>query len=99
MENCKSSVRKYLTNLIEIRSNEAVDFQTAKELAKEKAKSFCSAPMLLSWYNSRTGEYVPKAECGRSDKPGWITYAESRGGSIIISVNESDYIFMFKPYP
>jgi hypothetical protein len=100
MEICKFAISPYLTHPIQIHiKDESLDFYDIKEIAKEKAKEFCSAPMLLAWYNAKTGEYVPKAECGRTDKPGWITYAESRGGTITISFNNEKYVFIFKPYP
>lgn len=93
-------IRDYLTEPIEIRTDEeTLDFQRAKEIAKEKAKEFCEDVMLLAWYQGKTREYVPKAECGVTDKPGWIIYAESRGGTLTIDINDEEYVFIFKPYP
>ncbi len=36
--------------------NPNLDFATAKDSAKQKAKEMCEDPMLLSWYNGKTGE-------------------------------------------
>lgn len=34
-----------------------LDLETAKELAKRKAREICAESMLLSWNNAETGEY------------------------------------------
>ena len=86
-------------------------FAEAKDLAKQKAKETCEDPvldfaeaqdkpkqedpMLLSWYQGKTGESYPNLECGPGDKPAWIVFAESRGGDLTIDVNEGQYIFIF----
>ena len=73
-----------------------LDFVSIKQLADDKAKEFTSQPMLLAWYNGKTGDFVPKAECGSGPKPGWIVYAETRGGDIVIDINEERYVFIYK---
>ena len=75
--------------------NENLDFVSAKDIAKQKAKELSSDPMLLSWFCGKTGEFYPKAECGRTDKPAWIIFAESRGADIAININDGEYIFLF----
>ena len=72
-----------------------IDFESAKDLAKQKAKELNTDPMLLSWYCGKTGEYYPKTECGRMDKPVWIVFAESRGADIAININDGEYIFLY----
>ena len=72
-----------------------LDFETARGLAKQKAKELCADPMLLSWYQGKTGKSYPNLECGRDDKPAWIIYAVSRNGDLTIDINEGDYIFIF----
>jgi hypothetical protein len=67
----------------------------AKDIARQRAKELCADPMLLSWYQGKTGESYPNLECGPGDKPAWITYAESRGGDIVIDVNQGQYIFIY----
>jgi len=74
---------------------ENLDFVQAKDIAKEKAKAFADDPMLLSWYNGKNGEYYPRVECGRSDKPVWIVFAESRGADMAVDINEGEYIFLY----
>jgi hypothetical protein len=76
-----------------------LDFAQAKDLAKQKAKDICADPMLLSWYQGKTGQSYPNLECGGGDKPAWILYAESRGGNITIDINEGQYIFIYLSLP
>ena len=70
-------------------------YDDAHDLAKNKAKELTSDPMLLSWYCGKTGDYYPKTECGRPDKPAWIVFAESRGADIAININDGEYIFLY----
>ncbi len=74
---------------------EDLDFLKAKELAKARAKELAPDPMLLSWYNGKTGEYYPRLECGSWDKPVWIIFAESRGADIAVNINDGEYIFLY----
>ena len=72
-----------------------IDFEKAKGLAKQKAGEMHGETMLLSWHNSQTGEYYPTYECGGSEQPAWILYAESRGANLTIRINGGIYTFMF----
>ena len=72
-----------------------LDLEAAKALAKRKAREICGESMLLSWNNAETGEYYPRTECGRGDRPPWVVYAEARGADLIIDVNDGQYTFMF----
>ena len=74
---------------------EDLDFDSAKDLAKQKAKELTDDPMMLSWFNGKTNDFYPKTECGPMDKPPWIVFAESRGADIAININDGDYIFLF----
>lgn len=70
------------------------DFLQAKQMAKEKSFEICDNPMILSWKNGKTGESYPNYECGVTDRPFWIRYAEGRGANLTINFNDGDYIFM-----
>ncbi len=70
------------------------DFAAAKQMAKEKALELCSYPMILSWKNTQTGQFHPDYECGKTDRPFWIRYAESRGANLIVDFNDGLFIFM-----
>ena len=72
-----------------------LDFLKAKILAKAKAVELAADPMLLSWYNGKTGDYYPKLECGTWDKPVWMIFAESRGADMAVNINDGEYIFLY----
>jgi hypothetical protein len=72
-----------------------LDFQSAKKLADEIAEGYANEPILISWYDSRKGRFSPDVTCCSEEKPGWLVYAESRGGNIIIDVNDEQYIFVY----
>ena len=76
-----------------------LDFRSASELAKQKARELCGDPMLLSWYQGKTGESYPNMECGPGDKPAWIVFAESRGGDLTIDINNGQYVFIYLALP
>ncbi len=92
----KPNIKDYPGRLIQMKSGTPdLDFSEAKDIAKQKAKETCNAPMLLSWYRGKTGESYPNLECGPGDKPAWIVYAASRGGNLTIDINEGQYVFIF----
>lgn len=95
----KPNMPNFTGNRIEVRSSDPLDFGDAKDLAKEKAKELSADPMLLSWYNGRTGQGYPRFECGRGDKPAWFVFSESRGGDILVDVNDGEYIFIYLGLP
>jgi len=70
------------------------DFLKAKQMAKEKAFEKSVNPMILSWKKGKTGESYPNYECGVTDKPFWIRYAEGRGANLTINFNDGEYVFM-----
>jgi hypothetical protein len=95
MELLKPKIKDYPGQHIKLRSdNPDLDFAEAKDFAKQRAEKTGSDPMLLSWYQGKTGESYPNLECGPGDKPAWIVYAESRGGDLTIDINEGQYIFI-----
>ena len=72
-----------------------LDFEMAKDMAKQKSRELRGETMLLSWHNALTGEFYPTFDCGGSDQPAWIIYAESRGANLTLRINGGAYTFMF----
>ncbi len=70
------------------------DFLQAKQMTKDTAFEKCDHPMILSWKNGKTGEAYPNYECGVSERPFWIRYAEGRGANLTINFNDGEYVFM-----
>jgi hypothetical protein len=74
-----------------------VDFEKAKQAAVERVKKYDSDPMLLAWYDEKTGRVSPRESCGEeTGQPGWVNYAKKHGGNLTVNVNHGDYIFIFK---
>jgi hypothetical protein len=96
MESLRSNIKSYPGKHIKINIDDpTLNFTAAKKIAKQKAKEMCDDPMLLSWYNGKTGESHPNLECGPGDKTAWIIYAESSGGDLTTDINEGQYVFSF----
>lgn len=96
MTTCTTVSREILTNPIRVRTDETLDFAAAMLVADKKASEVAEDPMLLAWYNSRTRKFAPNVECCGEKKPGWVVYAESRGGTITVSINEEQFIFIYR---
>ena len=96
MDLINPDIKDYPGNHINIETDSSdLEFTTAKDIAKQRAKAVCTDHMLLSWFQGKTGESYPNMECGPGDKPAWITYAESRGGDLVIDINQGQYIFIY----
>ena len=98
MNECVALTKDMLKDPIRIQvDDEALDFARAKQLADEEAKKVTADPMLLAWYNAKTGDFSPQVTCCGEDKPTWLIYAESRGGTICIDINEEESVFVYRP--
>ena len=96
MELLKPKFKDYPGQHIKIEIDDPdLNFMAAQDIAKQKAQATCDDPMLLSWYQGKTGESYPNLECGPGDKPAWIVYAESRGGDLTIDINNGQYVFIY----
>jgi len=72
-------------------------FDEARRAAFERAHTYSSDPMLLSWFDRKAGTYFPSVvECCSRGEPSWLTYAHSRGGDLAVDINDEEYIFVFK---
>jgi hypothetical protein len=96
MSECVLLRREMLNNPIQLRvTGEPLDFSRARALADGRAEEAGGEPMLLAWYNGVTGEFSPQVTCCGEDKPAWLTYAESRGGDLVIDINDEAYVFVY----
>ena len=60
MDLIKPKIKDYPGKHIELKIDDpGLDFAAAKDIAKQKAKEICADPMLLSWYQGKTGESYP----------------------------------------
>ncbi len=93
---CAPVERSQLKDPIDVTAPSDVDFSTAKEIADKKAKEVASSPMLLSWFDRRSGKFSPQVDfCEFNNRPVWLVFAESRGGDITIDINQEQYIFVY----
>lgn len=95
MEKCVIPTKDVLTNPVLIYQAPPLDFDEARDIADRKAREMARDPMLLAWYEAKGGKFSPPVECCSEKKPGWVVYAESRGGNITIDINDEDYIFIY----
>jgi len=99
MTTCQTQVlkREMLPNPVSIQLDETPpDLKSAKLIADQKVSELAAEPMLLAWYEAKTGRFSPGVECCSETKPGWVVYAESRGGNISIDINDQAYIFIYR---
>lgn len=96
MSSCVELSKEMLFNVVEVNFAGAdLNFEQAKRIADEKANEASDAHMLLAWYDGKTGAYSPRVECCSEHKPGWLVYAESRGGNLTIDINSQEYVFVY----
>ena len=85
---------------ITIELEDFIHVRTVRDIAQRisaiVARQEGPEPMLLAWFDRARGLFSPNITCCREDKPSWLTYAESRGGDIVIMLNDLDYVFVFR---
>lgn len=85
---------------IQLEAGGALDFNQAKRLADAAAAARLDAPLLLSWYD-RARELESPAGVGECHRgcatPGFIDYAASRGGTLVVEVADGAYVFCYRP--
>lgn len=96
MYDCKYVTREMLSNPIHVSmKSECMDFQTAKAVADHKAREVNPDAMLLSWFDRRSGRFSPDVICCGTEKPTWLTYAESRCDTIPVDINNEEFVFVY----
>jgi len=88
-----------LKNPINVKRGDVLGFYSAKLRADQIAKESAENPILLAWYDSRSDRFSPDVTCCSEEKPGWLVYAETRGGNITIDINDKQYIFVYGDTP
>lgn len=98
MATCRMVTKQMLPDAIEvsIAREENLDFDRAREIADQKARERSDDPMLMAWYEKKSGAFSPQVECCSEEKPGWLVYAQSRGGDTIVDINGEEYIFVYR---
>ena len=86
-----------LNRPIEIHADQLLGFGEAKEMADEKARKISEQPMLLAWFDRKAGKFSPDVICCGTEKPSWLVYAETRGGTLSVDINNEEYVFVYRP--
>ena len=96
MTECEILEKNMLPNPVGLQvGDRKLDFNSARLLSDQKANELIENPMLISWYDRDTGRFSPDVTCCSEDKPGWVVYAESRGGNLSVTVNDEQYVFIY----
>lgn len=96
MATCVDLKKKMLPGPVAVKTDDPnCSFTTARIIADQKVAELAENPMLLAWYDSTTKNFSPDVTCCSDDKPGWLVYSESRGGSISITINEEQFVFVY----
>lgn len=74
-----------------------LEFDRAREAARELARSYGTEAELLAWFDGKAGRYFPEAaECLEGTPPSWVQLAEAKGGNLTVDVNNGTYVFVFR---
>jgi len=93
---CMPLTREMLTDPVDLHVTDApLDFARARALADRRAREMGGEPMLLAWFERATGAFSPRVTCCGDAKPAWLIYAESRGGDLVIDINDEAYVFVY----
>jgi hypothetical protein len=94
---CLDIRKDMLSEPIEVRTDHSVDFGEARSIADERVRSKVEDPMLLAWFDRKASKFSPDVICCDTNKPTWLVYAESRGGTISVDINNEEYVFVYRP--
>jgi len=93
---CTQVTKEVLPNPVSVLIDDPdLDYASARLIADSKADELLKGPMLLGWYDAKRGKFSPDVECCSEEKPGWIVYAESRGGTLSVDINDEEYVFIY----
>jgi hypothetical protein len=69
----------------------------ARDAALAHVKTYDSDPMLVGWYERKTGKQSPAEGCeDEESEPSWVRYAKNHGGNLSVNVNDGEFIFIYR---
>jgi hypothetical protein len=77
-----------------------LDFNACLKLAEANANHLLGDAMLLTFYDRDRNLESPSgvSECHVGcETPGWIDYAQNRGGTLIVNYDKGRFVFCFMP--
>ena len=82
--------------IVRLNTGENLEFAAAQNLAAKEAGKYLADPMVLAWLNRLMGRHSPDVDCCQEEgKETWEIYAESRGGTLRLEINDQ-YVFIFR---
>jgi hypothetical protein len=73
----------------------ALDYATAHALAGVLGRKVARDAMLVAWFDGKNNVGYPQVQECTGDKPGWLAYAESHGGSLGVNFNAGEFVFIY----
>jgi hypothetical protein len=74
-----------------------LSFDSARNAADERVKTYDSDPMLVGWYDRKSRRESPSDGCEDEESdPAWVRYAKKHGGNLTVTVNDGEYIFIYR---
>ncbi|AGK61288.1 hypothetical protein Asulf_01294 [Archaeoglobus sulfaticallidus PM70-1] len=70
----------------------SVDRDVDFNLARKMADVIADDGMLVSWFDGKKGTHFPDVKCCGEDS--WLVYGKSRGGSLLIEINEYKFLYI-----
>ena len=72
------------------------DFDLARKLAESVAEHGREESMLVAWNDQVRNIHSPQClQCEIKGEPGWEVYGRNHGGSLRVSINNDQYVFIF----
>lgn len=72
-----------------------LDYSSARAVAQPLAEKAAGETMLVAWFDAKNNAGHPDVQECTGDKPGWLAYAESHGGNLLVNINGGEFIFVF----
>ena len=94
MVNCAYASKWMLNNPIEVRTCRIPGLLYARFMRTRAEKAV--EPMLLAWFDKKSGNFSRSNMLRTATKPSWLVYAEACGGHIAVDINDEEYVFVYR---
>ena len=95
VENLMSSFPVLLKSLAVSMPDDA-SWDEARDRAYALASTADEDPMLMSWFDQKTGKFSPSCcQCDLTDGAAWEVYGRNHGGRLRISINNDRFVFIY----
>jgi len=74
---------------------EGTDFETAREVATNKAREMDPGAQLLYWFDRESSMCSPGAVCSGTEIPEWLIKAGKLCDTIPVGINDGAFFFAF----